>query len=113
MEKSPGSVAPAVELSAEERDYLSRQVRRDRVGQAFSERCNIILRCAEGLSDNQIAIELNLREKTVEKWRRRFLCDRVDGLIAWAIGDIAPLVVILVLIISIWSASIYAHVFAK
>ncbi len=113
MGKSPGSVAPVLDLSAEERDYLFRQVRRDRVGQAFSERCNIILRCSEGLSDNQVSIELNLREKTVEKWRRRFLRDRVDGLTTWSIGDIAPLAVILVLIISIWSASIYGHVFAK
>jgi hypothetical protein len=40
-------VAP-LELSAEERAYLERQVRRHRVAQSLSERCRIILRCADG-----------------------------------------------------------------
>jgi hypothetical protein len=38
-----------LKLSAEERAYLQRQVRRHRVARSLSERCRIILRCADGL----------------------------------------------------------------
>ena len=38
-------IAP-LELSAEERTYLERQVRRHRLARSLSERCRIILRCA-------------------------------------------------------------------
>ena len=36
-------------LSAQERSYLERQVRRHRVARSLSERCRVILRCADGL----------------------------------------------------------------
>src|SRR5262245_65787854 len=39
------SIAPLV-LSAQERSYLERQVRRHRVARSLSERCRVILRCA-------------------------------------------------------------------
>jgi hypothetical protein len=39
-------IAP-LELSAEERTYLERQVRRHRVARSLSDRCRIILRCAD------------------------------------------------------------------
>ena len=42
-------IAPLV-LSAQERSYLERQVRRHRVARSLSERCRVILRCADGLS---------------------------------------------------------------
>jgi hypothetical protein len=41
-------IAP-LELSVEERTYLERQVRRHRVARSLSERCCIIVRCADGL----------------------------------------------------------------
>jgi hypothetical protein len=37
-------------LSAQERAYLERQVRGRRVARSLSERCRIILRCADGLA---------------------------------------------------------------
>src|SRR5215467_5268716 len=70
-----------LELSAEERAYLERQVRRHRVARSLSERCRIILRCADGLPSKSVATELGLHEHTVGKWRRRFLKDRCDGLL--------------------------------
>ena len=73
-------IAP-LELSAEERAYLERQVRRHRVARSLSERCCIILRCADGLPSKSVAAELGLHEHTVGKWRRRFLKDRCDGLL--------------------------------
>ena len=68
-------------LSAQERSYLERQVRRHRVARSLSERCRVILRCADGLPSKDVAAELGLHEHTVGKWRRRFLKDRCDGLL--------------------------------
>ena len=73
-------IAPLV-LSAEERAYLERQVRRHRVARSLSERCRIILRCADGLASKDVAAEFGLHEHTVGKWRRRFLKDRCEGLL--------------------------------
>ena len=73
-------IAPLV-LSAEERTYLERQVRRHRVARSLSERCRVILRCADGLASKDVAAELGLHEHTVGKWRRRFLKDRCEGLL--------------------------------
>ncbi len=73
-------IAPLV-LSAQERAYLERQVRRHRVARSLSERCRVILRCADGLPSKDVAAELGLHEHTVGKWRRRFLKDRCDGLL--------------------------------
>ena len=68
-------------LSAQERAYLERQVRRRRVARSLSERCRVILRCADGVASKDVAAELGLHEHTVGKWRRRFLHDRCDGLL--------------------------------
>ena len=46
--------APLV-LSAEERAYLERQIRRHRVARSLSERCRAILRCADGLPSKSVA----------------------------------------------------------
>jgi len=73
-------IAPLV-LSAQERSYLERQVRRQRVARSMSERCRVILRCADDLPSKDVAAELGLHEHTVGKWRRRFLRDRCDGLL--------------------------------
>ena len=72
--------APLV-LSAQERAYLERQVRRHRIARSLSERCRVILRCADGIASKDVAIELGVHEHTVGKWRRRFLKDRCDGLL--------------------------------
>ncbi|MEZ5875965.1 MAG: helix-turn-helix domain-containing protein, partial [Hyphomicrobiales bacterium] len=72
-------IAPR-DLSAEERAYLERQVRRYRVARSFSDRCRMILRCADGAPSKVVAAELGAHEHTVGKWRRRFLKDRIDGL---------------------------------
>jgi hypothetical protein len=49
-------IAPLV-LSARERAYLERQVRRRRVARSLSERCRVILRCADGLASKDVAAE--------------------------------------------------------
>lgn len=44
-------------------------------------RSRIILACAEGGSNTDVATALNVHLSTVGKWRRRFLAERLDGLI--------------------------------
>ena len=73
-------IAPLI-LSADERAYLERQVRRHRVARSLSERCRVILRCADGVPSKSVASEIGVHEHTVGKWRRRFLKDRIDGLL--------------------------------
>src|SRR5882757_10811766 len=73
-------IVPLV-LSAQERSYLERQVRRHRVPRSLSERCRVILRCADGVPSKSVASELGVHEHTVGKWRRRFLKDRIEGLL--------------------------------
>jgi FixJ family two-component response regulator len=73
-------IAPLV-LSSDERAYLERQVRRRRVARSLSERCRVILRCADGVPSKSVESELGVHEHTVGKWRRRFLKDRIEGLL--------------------------------
>src|SRR5882762_2434225 len=81
MANATGRPTAPLVLSSEERDYLERQVRRHRVARSMSERCRIILRCGDGLPSKVVAIELGVHEHTVGKWRRRFLKDRIEGLL--------------------------------
>ena len=75
-----GRVAALIELNTAERDFLECQVRRHRVSRSLSQRCGIILACAEGLSSKQVASRMNVHEHTVGKWRRRFVDHRLEGL---------------------------------
>ena len=68
-------IAPLV-LSLDERAYLERQVRRHRAARSLSERCRVILRCADGVPSKSVASELGVHEHTVG---RRFLKDRIEG----------------------------------
>src|SRR3712207_7819597 len=75
-----GRPTAALVLEPDERAYLERQVRRRRVARSMSERCRIILRCADGIPSKVVAAELGVHEHTVGKWRRRFIKDRIEGL---------------------------------
>ena len=80
MGRGVGRPVAAVVLSTGERSFLERQARRQRVARSLSDRCRIVLRCADGLANKAVAAELGVHEHTVGKWRRRFLKDRIDGL---------------------------------
>ena len=80
MAKRAGRPIAALVLSADERCYLERQVRRRLVSRSFSDRCRMVLRCADGLTSKAVAAELGVHEHSVGKWRRRFVSNRLDGL---------------------------------
>ena len=75
-----GRVADVVVLSPDERRFLEGQVRRRKVPRSLSDRCRIILACAQGLASKEVARRLGVHEHTVGKWRRRFVKDRIEGL---------------------------------
>lgn len=68
-------------LSSAEREALQRFVRRRKTSQQLALRSRIILRCAEGLANREVARQLKVHEATVCKWRGRFLKKRLDGLL--------------------------------
>jgi len=67
-------------LSGEERDALERWARRPTSAQALAQRCRIVLACAEGLTNQQVAAREGVNQVTVGKWRSRFVERRLDGL---------------------------------
>ena len=69
-----------VTLTDDERETLVRWSRRATSAQALAQRCRIVLGCAEGKSNQQVAAELGIWPQTVGRWRRRFLESRLDGL---------------------------------
>ena len=68
-------------LSDEERDTLLRWSRRAKSSQALAQRCRIVLACAEGVSNVEVARRLGVAPPTVGKWRCRFVARRLDGLV--------------------------------
>jgi transposase len=76
----PGRPTVQIELSEEERQTLQRWARRHSSSQALALRCRIVLACAEGGTNNEIADRLGVNRVTVSKWRHRFAADRLEGL---------------------------------
>jgi transposase len=67
-------------LSEDERDALERWARRHTSSQALALRCRIVLACAEGASNMEVAERLGVHRITVGRWRSRFVQHRLDGL---------------------------------
>lgn len=72
-------LAPLV-LSEEERSQLKSLAARRKTAQALALRARIVLACAQGGQNNDIADAMGLALGTVGKWRRRFVQHRMDGL---------------------------------
>lgn len=75
-----GRPTVAIELSEQEQETLQRWARRHSSAQALALRSKIVLGCADGRTNAQIAGDLGCNQVTVSKWRHRFAEDGLDGL---------------------------------
>jgi transposase len=71
--------APLV-LTDDERQTLQRWTRRATTAQALALRARIVLACAEGATNKEVAERLGIWPQTVGKWRGRFVARRLEGL---------------------------------
>jgi transposase len=67
-------------LAEAERVQLVRWARRAKTAQYLAMRARIVLACAEGGTNKQVAADLGVDESTVDRWRARFIAGRLDGL---------------------------------
>ena len=69
-----------LELSENEREELRSLAARRSTAQALALRARIVLACAAGTQNKEVAARLQVDRATVGKWRRRFVEHRLDGL---------------------------------
>src|SRR5258708_5023870 len=70
-----------IKLSAPEREQLQAWARRRTTAQALALRSRIVLECAAGAANQDVATRLECTPQTVSKWRNRFAGLRLDGLL--------------------------------
>ena len=68
-------------VSPPERARLQEWTRRRSTAQALALRARIVLACAEGRDNTDVAEQLGVTHQTVGKWRQRFVERRLDGLL--------------------------------
>ena len=76
-----GRPVTSIELSDTEREKLCLVARRPKTNQRDAFRARIVLECADGLSNLEVAKKLGTSNVTVGKWRRRFAEDGIAGLV--------------------------------
>ena len=74
------SVLDPLVLSDDEREQLERWARRPKSSQALAFRCRIVLACADRGNNTEVAARLGVARSTVNKWRARFVAQRLEGL---------------------------------
>ena len=77
---APGRPKAELTLTDEERETLQRWARRPKSAQALALRSRIVLACAEGSPNSEVAARLGINKVTVGKWRARFVVRRLAGL---------------------------------
>lgn len=76
-----GRPIASMSLTDAERETLQNWVRRPKSAQALALRARMVLLCAGGNTNTQVARILQVRIQTVGKWRQRFVDRRLDGLL--------------------------------
>jgi len=76
-----GRPTKPLQVSPEEKEKLTIMARRPKTGQALAMRARIVLGCAQGLSNTEVAKRLRVTGATVCKWRERFRVERLQGLL--------------------------------
>jgi transposase len=77
---SMGRPTKPIVLSEEERSKLEQWAHRPKSAQRLAQRARIVLGCAEGLENRQVARQLRITDQTVCKWRERFRSAGLEGL---------------------------------
>jgi len=72
---------PLPPLSADQQEQLQQWARRPKSAQALARRARIVLRLAEGYASTEVASRFHRHIQTVSKWRERFRCRGVNGLL--------------------------------
>jgi transposase len=75
-----GRPTKSIVLTDEERGKLQEWARRPKRAPRLALRARIVLGCAEGLQNRQVARQLRITDQTVCKWRERFREARLEGL---------------------------------
>ena len=78
---SRGPQLVELKLTMQENNQLVEWTRRHKTSQALALRSRIVLACAQGMDNSAVAKGCRVTRQTVGKWRRRFLEQRLDGLL--------------------------------
>ena len=68
-------------MTDEEREVLVRWSKRPKSPFSIAQRARIVLLAADGLTNNEVADKVGVNQTTVVKWRKRFIEQRLDGLV--------------------------------
>ena len=77
---SIGRPTQPIVLTTEEREKLETWARRYTTARWLADRSRIVLLCAAGLANKEVAKRVGVWPQTVTKWRRRFCAKRLEGL---------------------------------
>jgi len=75
-----GRPTKPIVLRNDERDKLQEWARRPKTAQRLALRARIVLDCADGMENRQVAQPLGITDQTVCKWRERFRTAGLEGL---------------------------------
>src|SRR5262245_46339490 len=76
-----GRPTPPVVLTAEERLTLEQWARRPTTAQGLAQRARLVLACASGKTNGEIATAAGVTRQTVGRWRHRFVRKRLPRLL--------------------------------
>ena len=81
MQRTRGRPKAPLVVDPADRATLERWARRRKTAQGLALRSRIVLRCATGMNNTQVAEELRVTNATVGRWRSRFIARGAAGLL--------------------------------